>query len=41
MSSSVSTGTHYQLMCKQLFEEAGELVGLTAEVLNHVIVLLL
>ena len=35
MSSSVSTGTRYQLMCKRLFEEANELVGLAAEVLQH------
>ena len=32
VSSSISTETHYQLMCKRLFEEAGELVGLAAEV---------
>ena len=35
VSSSVSTETHYQLTCKRLFEEAGELVGLATEVFQH------
>ena len=26
---------HYQLMCKRLFEEAGELLSLAAEVFQH------